>query len=397
MNPTPAPRISASSNLLKTIASALHPPLPLTVGQSNTLLRAVQDSFRQHLEAGAAHDAKAPYSSPNAHLDNVLKMAPFMPSPEEARKQREQRIKKYLVDPIAVFEEHVALGTANFELARSCLARYNDLKADDLPQSGGSRVLKGLVTAGLLDRPDHFLDDPSLRHHLMIALAREEKDELLIRWILERDGPQKVLARALIRCVEKHISLERATQIFFAFYGRLAVLADMQLLVQHLGVAGRELCSAAKKTGKLSAPQFERLLATAEQWSLSRAEHAMIQLRFGDNVQPGLAFLSFIDAKPDQWWAELPEKRRQRYTQMGIELAHKCLAQDLVKDAKTVAEIMTRRFSEHLGVSTDHQSTESRSILQNIQRGEVAEHLDVFREMFKDAIPAEKLAIPGAL
>jgi hypothetical protein len=391
MNPTPAPRISASSNLLKTIASALHPPLPLTPGQSSTLLRAVQDSFRQHLEAGATHDPKAPYSSPNAHLDNVLKMAPFMPSPEEARKQREQRIKRYLVDPIAVFEEHVALGTANFELARSCLARYNDLKAD-FPESGGSRVLKGLVTAGLLERPDHFFDNPALRPHLMIALAREEKDELLVRWILERDGPRGVLARALIRSVEKHISLERATQIFFAFYGRLAVLVDTQPLVQHLGVVGRELCSAAKKTGKLSTPQFERLLATADQWSLSRAEHAMIQLRFGDNVRPGLAFIAFIDAKPDQWWAELPEKRKQRYAQMGIELAHKCLAQDNVKDAKTVAEIMTRRFSDHLGVSTDQHPAESRSILQ---RGEVAEHLDVFREMFKDAIPAQKLGIVG--
>ncbi|KAA8914308.1 hypothetical protein FN846DRAFT_677786 [Sphaerosporella brunnea] len=392
MNPTHAPRISAATSLLKNLTAALHPPLPLTPGQSHTLLRAVQDSFRQHLanESGAAHDPKAPYSSPNAHIGNILKMAPFVPSPEEARKQREQRIKRYLLDPVAVFEEHVALGTANLELARSCLARYNDLKSD-IPESGGSRMLKGLVTAGLLEQPNDFLSHPSFSGHLMVALAREGKDDLLVRWVLERDGPQKTLARSLVRQIEKQISLERAVQIFFKFYGTLAVSTDTQQLVQKLGVVGRELCAAAKKTGKLSAPQFARLLATADQWALNRAEHAMIHLRFGESVRPGLAFIAFIDAKPAQWWADLPEKRRHRYAQMGIELAHRCLAQDNLADAKVVAEVMRRRFSEHLGVSTvPQQPRESLSILR---RGEVAEHLDVFREMFKDAIPAEKLAV----
>jgi hypothetical protein len=397
MNPTRAPRISASSNLLKNIAAAIHQPLPLTPGQSNKLLRAVQDSFRQHLitaEAGAVYDPKASYSSPNAHLDNVLKMAPFIPSPEEARKQREQRIKRYLVDPIAVFEEHVALGTASVEIARSCLARYNDLGSNSEISNGGSRILKGLVTAGVLERPDHFLNDTKLGYPLMIALAREGKDELLVRWILERDALRSGLARQLILHVQKHISLERAAQIFFVFYGQLAVLEDKQPLVQHLGVVGRELCAAAKKAGRLSAAQFKRLLATSDQWAVSRAEHAMIQLRFGDSVRPGLAFFAFIDAKSDLWWAELSEKRRQRYAQMGIELAHKCLAQDNLADAKSVAEVMARQFSEQVGGSTDQQPAENRSVLQ---RGEVAEHLDVFREMFKDAIPAKKLAVEGTL
>ncbi|KAF8531057.1 hypothetical protein BDD12DRAFT_903423 [Trichophaea hybrida] len=393
MNPTNAPRFSASSTLLKSLSSVIHPPLPLTPRESNTLLRAVQDSFRQQLVASdvessavSSNDPRAPYASPNAHLGNVLKMVSFSSSPEEARKQREQRIKRYLVDPISVFEEHVSLGTATIDLARCCLARYNDHKTDSMDsQLGGSRVLKGLLTAGLLERPEHILDNTALSYNLLVALVHEGKEDLLVRWTLQEDSSR---SRKFIQQVEKHFGLERATQVFFAFYERLSDPPNTQLMAQVLGVIGRELCRAAKKTGALLTPQFDRLLSTSQHWAISPAENTMIQLRFGNNVQPGLEFFASIDACSERWWADLSATRRKKFALLGMELAQGCLAQGRLNDGLKVSRVVSKRFAEQLGGSP-RQPVESRAAQT---RGEAAEHLEVFREMFKGALRKEKLS-----
>ncbi|KAI5858554.1 hypothetical protein BZA05DRAFT_414341 [Tricharina praecox] len=382
MNPTSAPRISASALVLRKISSVLHPPLPLTPRESHTLLRAVQDSFRQSLTSASSADTSA-----SAHLGSLLKMQPFAPTADAARRMREQRIKKYLVDPIAVFEEHVALGTASVELARSCLARYNDL-GEGRVGDGGSRVLRGLVEAGAIRSPREFLDEVPLSHPLVMALVREGKGGVLVKWILERDGKDGI-ARQLVRQVEKQLGLERATQVFFEFYNRMVdTMADT--MPQQLGTIGRELCRDARKTGRLPQPLLERLLATAEKWAVNRAEHAMILLRFGDDVKPGLRFFATIDYKPALWWNELPERRQQRYAQMGIELAQKCLAQENLKDAQAVAKMVSKRFREQLGVQSQQHHQQTEDVDGLLPRGEVAEHLDVFREMFKEAIQREE-------
>jgi len=313
-------------------------------------------------------------------------MVSFSSSPEEARKQREQRIKRYLVDPISVFEEHVSLGTATIDLARCCLSRYNDRKTDSVEsQSGGSRVLKGLLTAGLLERPEHFLNNTALSYNLLVALVHEGKEDLIARWTLQEDSSR---ARKFIQHVDKHFGLERATQVFFAFYERLSDPPNTQLMVQVLGVIGRELCRAAKKTGGLLTPQFDRLLSTSKHWALSQAENAMIQLRFGNNVQPGLEFFATIDACSERWWAELSAARRRKFALLGIGLAQGCLAQERLDDALKVSEVVSKRFAEQLG-GLPHQPVESRAAQT---KGEAAEHLDVFKEMFKDALRKERLS-----
>jgi len=317
-------------------------------------------------------------------------MAPFVPTADDARCMREQRIKRYLVDPIAVFEEHVTLGTANIELARSCLARYNDM-AERQTEDGGIRVLKGLMQAGTFRDPKESLDDVPLSHPLIIALVREGKAGMLVKWILERNVKDGI-ATQLVRQMARQVGLERATQVFLELYEGVTE-------PQQLGTVGRELCRDAHINGRLPQPLMERLLVTAEKWALNRAEHVMILLRFGADVQPGLKFFSTIDAKPPQWWNELTEKRRQRYARIGIELAQKCLAQEDLRAAQAIAKIVSRRFPEQLGVSSSQrlQQRQSETVDSLLPGGEVAEHLDVFREMFQEATNREKRMVAGGL
>jgi hypothetical protein len=397
MNPSNAPRVSASLGFLKGITAVMHPVMPMTTRESRLLLRAVQDSFRQQLATTSSDfersssssqdnseaaflDPRARYISPNAHLGSVLKMPPFAPSAEKARTQREERIKRYLVDPIGVFEEHVALGTSSIELAKSCLARYNDGNTDmDNQSGGGSQVLRGLVIAGLLERPESFLQHVPLSHALIVALVREHKEDLVLRWMLEKEDTHIALPRQLIRQVEKQIGLERAIEIFFSFYTHLSNTLDAQSMVQYLGVVGRELCKEAKQTRKHLPSHFTCLLSTSVHWARSKVEHAMIQLRYGGSTRPGLEFFAAIDAKPCEWWAEVSEGRRRRCVQMGIELANKCLQDGSLDDARTIARLLTRRFPNHTG-------------LNNIfsREDDVGKRLDVFRGMFKGATSGKK-------
>ncbi|KAI5815728.1 hypothetical protein BZA77DRAFT_314910 [Pyronema omphalodes] len=382
MNPTPRPALLASRAALRKFTSILQPPMPLTERESDKLLRTVQESFRQKLAAST--ESTDPISSdytPSAHLSSVLKMAPFTPSPEEARQQREARIKRYLVDPISVFEEHVALGTATIDLARSCLARYNDAASTE---KGGERVLKGLLKAGLLEMPQHFIRNTSLSYNLITALMREGKQGLLVKWTLTED-PASV--KKFVHHVERTFGLERAAEVFFAFYDRLIEEKGVPTV---LGVAGRELCKSAKRGG-MSEEKFKRLMETSQFWALSQAENAMIQLRFGGNVAPGIEFFKKADQNPESFWAELPGKRRQKMTQLGIELAQACLAQEKVNEAIGISKIVSKRFADLLG-GTVSASAEDRAEHDLHARGEAFEHLEVFKEMFKDILLKEKLA-----
>ena len=421
MKATNRPRIAVSGGLLRSLASRLHAPLPLTPRESERLLRAVQDSFRQHLEAPPPPlpllSGGAPFASPNAHLGAVLRMAPFLPSAAEARAQREARVRRFLVDPVAVFEEHVALGTASIDLARSCLARHNDLcRKGGRPAAGGSRVLMGLVHTGLLERPRHVLaadSDTALGYHAVVALVHEGRQDLVANWALAALGAATTAAasrpRKFVQLVEKHCGLEKAVQLFFAFYDGLlhhpsagaagaaggaggagaafattAAAAAELTAPSVLGVIGRELCMA-KAAGPLPDAQLERLLATSARWSRSRAEHAMVQLRFGRNVRPGLQFVAAIDGRPARWWAELAAARRKKLAQLGAELVQECLVQQRPGDAVAVANVVSRRFADQLGGITASSSRSSSSTA-----GEAVEHLDVLREMFAAALRKKK-------
>ena len=427
MKATNRPRIAASGGLLRSLASRLHAPLPLTPRESERLLRAVQDSFRQRLEAPPPSlpllSGAAPFASPNDHLGAVLRMAPFLPDAAEARAQREARVRRFLVDPVAVFEEHVVLGTASIDLARSCLARHNDLcRKGGRPGAGVSRVLMGLVHTGLLERPRHVLaadSDTALGYHAVVALVHEGRQDLVANWALAALRAAAAATattattattaaasrlRKFVQLVEKHCGLEKAVQLFFAFYDGLlhhpsasagaagatfattAAAATELTAPSVLGVIGRELCMA-KAAGPLPDAQLERLLATSARWSRSRAEHAMAQLRFGRNVQPGLQFVAAIDGRPARWWVELAAARRKKLAQLGAELVQECLVQQRPSDAVAVANIVSRRFADQLGGTMPSSSSSSSS---SSTAGEAAEHLDVFREMFAAALRKKK-------
>lgn len=78
-------------------------------------------------------------------------------------------------------------------------------------------------------------------------------------------------------------------------------------------------------------------------------------------------------------------------TQLGIELAQACLAQEKVNEAIGISKIVSKRFADLLG-GTVSASAEDRAEHDLHARGEAFEHLEVFKEMFKDILLKEKLA-----
>jgi hypothetical protein len=354
----------------------------MTPRESKQLLRAVKDSFREHLDSPAESTAANPFSSPEAHLGSVLKMTPFSASPEEARRQREERIKRYLVDPISVFEEHVAFGTATLELARSCLMRHNGVKSEMDNQNGGSRVLQGLVAARLLERPDHFLNDIPLAVPLMIALFREKKGDLVVSWVVKHENEQSSLHGAgnsislsflLIRHIKNHFGLSSAADVFLACSRGLHRPTDIR---RH----GLELCKALTRSDeKVKAKYLDRLIQTSIYWARGKAESAMVHLRFGGNVEPGLEFFRAMDEplRSDTWLAEVGEEKQQQYARMGIMLAGQCLKYDRLDDARDVARIVSSRFPRQIGESVGQVATSSDPIFKAV----VTNHLGPLREI----------------
>lgn len=384
MNPTRPLRLHASSSLLSkltpsisSLTKTLHPPL-LTKRETTTLLTTVQDSFRNHL---ASTDTTFDSFSPSSHLAGILKSTHFSSapsSPGESRLLREKRIKKFLDDPIAVFEDFVAQGIATPRYARSCLIRYNDQGGAVPGGTGGERVLKGLITAGEYDRRPNVA-----MSILVITLAREGKDKLLSHMLKENID----IAPRMLEWIATSTGYDRAVELFLRLVSGFIEKGHLRHRLREDCEAGLKLGSFAIKALKLANPPLtpdlvKRLVCVSRYWSRSDIDHAMIQMRFGNSTRAGLDLIGGLDKKTDEWWEQQTAKKKHLFMLVATELWNKCTDHGNLEDARIITTVMAKLSNKPKRITKEEyglKGVEGQHGLEGVE-----ERLHVFKDMFGD-------------
>lgn len=208
---------------LRSLASKIHQPLPLSPRDSQKLLSILKASFRQQLDrehpvaaSGHAHDA-------HHHLHSILTNPLFIVKTRRSRlssKDRAAGVDESLKDaqlsvqrPMGYFKERAAAGAATVDIARLCLhAQYkiamasSDVKATNALKSSaaGSTVLSWLWSSGL-EGSNTFLLEHTFVAAIMPFLVAEGHQAVAWRWLRRLqttlDGRQAVAAsdEALLR------------------------------------------------------------------------------------------------------------------------------------------------------------------------------------------------------
>ncbi|KAF1920864.1 hypothetical protein BDU57DRAFT_27912 [Ampelomyces quisqualis] len=136
---------AAGRRVLSTLASKLHPQLPLSPRESHQLLTLLTTSFRAHLDREhPVGDDTCPssYASATQHMDSILTNPLFAVKPR--RRASEPAAVDVLRDPVAWFVDQIATGAATIPRATMCLELL------DAPHETAPRLYNGKTAAFVL-------------------------------------------------------------------------------------------------------------------------------------------------------------------------------------------------------------------------------------------------------
>lgn len=197
MKPSSATGLS-SFRPLNALNSIIHPPLPLTKGQSQQLLSLLKTSFREQLAAFTVEppsnsqiSTEPNYSPVDAHLNTVLKIPVFnigSEAPSETSGKAEQvRVERFIRNPLEVYHELASQSVPTPSLAWAVLKRHTT-NTLSLPKS---ELEDGWAVKAVLEviKPLHTL---SPRIHLEDKRLRQQ----IIRTLIE--GGEKEVAAGML-------------------------------------------------------------------------------------------------------------------------------------------------------------------------------------------------------
>src|SRR5579862_5442000 len=206
---------------LRSLVSKIHPRLPLDPQESQQLLSLLTASFRRHLNSeypsfradethnqftdgpgrnGARGGMLMSSVAAHRHFGSILTSPLFTKrrrgsSPgrpgEGIRKCSLEDVRRIVDDPMGIFEENVALGTATIDMATFCLTtRLREILAcralsarEGMRESGaGTKVLKWMWSSGLSASND-FLADERFVNALIPFLVVEGHSDVAWFWM----------------------------------------------------------------------------------------------------------------------------------------------------------------------------------------------------------------------
>jgi hypothetical protein len=205
---------------LKSLASKLHPQLPLSPKESQRLLTALTSSFRQKLDEAHPRQAHDEHAEPKVATGSSLKtgnhalhtssvafadrhLASVLTNPllaksdgakkptldlDSAKRELEQNPER---DPISLLEDYHQRGAATIPIAYLCLKTFRasllSLSADDRrtkveKHRAGRRTIHWLWTSELF-HTDEFVDDRRLMTVLVNMMLEEGLEHYLWSWL----------------------------------------------------------------------------------------------------------------------------------------------------------------------------------------------------------------------
>jgi hypothetical protein len=389
---------AASKRVLSTLASKIHPQLPLSPRESQQLLNLLTSSFRAHLDrehpltspeshsrptrqlsisngqrSPSPHRATSSYASATRHIDSILNNPLFAVKPR--RRGSESAAVDVLRDPIGWFINEIAAGSANLPQAAMCL-EVLEKTTNESPswlkdgRTPGSILAEWLRTSGL-DTSKQFLETCITKSgygsrfldRLVTLLLAEGETTSPWRWFI-RSNEQRVKETGLdvakvatfrqqllakMVSVEANASLNNGLTSFMQAF-RLVENAGYESAYSILRPAGGHLVNRiiSSTEQSLEPELYQSFLVSSQRWLLtwSRAVESMLWLHHPSerSAVPGLRFIR--DPAGAVTFAKSSRSRRNFLVQLCLGVARQLLEQEKFEDAQIVMEFTKEHFAD---------------------------------------------------
>ena len=379
--------------MLSSLASKLHPQLPLSPRESQQLLNLLTTSFRAHLDrehpvpegrrvqttpGSNAQRSPSPtrvpssYTSASQHIDSILTNPLFAVKPH--RRASESGAVDVLRDPVAWFVSQIATGAATLSRAAMCL------EVLDVASETSPRLHNGKTTAFVLaewlrtsgaDLSREFVDFNTTKQgfgnksmdKLVTMMFTDGEKAAPWRWFIRSQEQRtketkldaKIVAKFRQQLLWKMVhtqanrSLSEGLAVFMQAF-RMAQVEGIEAAYAVLRPAGAHLVNRIMSTpGHAIEPElYQSFLVSSRQWlgSWSQAVESMLWLHHPTqrSARSGLEFLQ--DPSGAIAHVQSAQSRRHFLVQLCLGVAHQLLEEERYAEAQIAMQFSKEHFTD---------------------------------------------------
>ncbi|KAL9130890.1 MAG: hypothetical protein Q9217_001040 [Psora testacea] len=363
----------------KTFVNKLHPPLPLTPRDSQSLLNFLNSSFRRQLEQ--RHPKKEDHNA-NDHVQSILTSPLFLGEPVRPPKTFEHKphqtpntpswIRQLDQEPMTVLQDRIAAGAADLNIARLCLhaqmrrcSTDPNVKASMRSSDAGSIVLHWLWSSGL-EMSLNFLNDQSITRLLIGFLVAEDRHDRIYSWIRQEKQLQNMLVYDDFRKIQSRIIFQlikaetmygagsaSAVKIFIQkldeFVNAKKKLKDIR---SRLSTAGNYMIMSLPQMlqrGDISMDDYDAIFDSTRIWCKQNTlEIAWLAVHHPEKPCPDLA-LTYLHHLGPRDLAGMLRGRRNNTATIALKTAEQLLAQGRRAEVAWIMKALRRHFAAEIG------------------------------------------------
>ncbi|CAN9368470.1 unnamed protein product [Alternaria alternata] len=392
---------SAGKRVLSTLASKIHPQLPLSPRESQQLLNLLTNSFRTHLdhahplapsessqrkparELTTSHGRRnsspnrqtSSYDSATQHIDSILNNPLLAVKPR--RRGSGPAAIDIMRDPMAWFVDEIAAGSATLPKAGVCL-EYLEKTTNPSPlrfENGRSpaTVLAEWLKTSNLENSKQFLDMSISQYHrrstkflnrLVALLLAEGETTALWRWFIRPNEQrakdtgldvariatfkQQLLAKMVVLSADNK-DVTSSMNVFMQAF-RLLENAGYEAAYDVLRPAGGHLVNLiiSNPDHSIAPLLYQKFLLSSIHWfgDWSRAVQSMLSLHHPTqpSAKPGLKFIQ--DPAGAIKYVNASRGRREFLVQLCLGVARQLMEQENFAEAQSVMEFTKEHFPE---------------------------------------------------
>jgi hypothetical protein len=418
---------AASKRMLSSLASKLHPQLPLSPRESQQLLTLLTTSFRAHLDREhplpesrraqkpvGSNGQRSPspsrvpssHASATRHIDSILTNPLFAVKP--IRRASEPAAVDVLRDPVGWFVDQVAAGAATLPGAAMCLELL------EVAPESPSRLHNGKTTASVfaewlrssgLESTRDFVNMLSSKNatesksmdKLVALMFAEGEASAPWRWFIrsseQRTKETKMDAKTISNFRQKLLwrmvstqanrSVEEGIVVFMQAF-RKAEVEGIESAYIVLRAAGAHLVNRLTSTADHSVELrlYQSFLLSSQRWlgNWSQAVESMLWLHHPTqrNANPGLKFL--VDPQGAIAHVNGPQSRRHFLVQLCLGVARELLEEERYAEAQVVMQFSKEHFADLVLPKASTLTPVTQPIVRSKQRRE-RENLELLDQL----------------
>jgi hypothetical protein len=422
---------ASSKRMLGTLASKLHPQLPLSPRESQQLLTLLTTSFRTHLDrehppparagdskaATRASNGRSPspmrtsssYASATRHIDSILTNPLFAVKP--ARRASETAAVDVMRDPAGWFVDQIATGAATLPKAGMCIDLLDTATETSTRLHNGKtiafRLAEWLQSSGLdksrefvtfFESKSGFSGKPMTK--LLALLFAEGQTAAPWRWFIrpneQRIKDTKLDARAVLvfrrQLLSKMVStqgdksLDQGLAVFMQAF-RMAEIEGTEAAYTVVRYAGGHLVNRIMSApDSTTAPDlYHSFLLSSRRWlgNWSPAVESMLWLHHPTqrSASPGLEFLQ--DPTGAIAHVQGPIARRHFLVQLCLGVARQLLEEERYVEAQVAMQFSKEHFADLVlpNVQMEMQDVQASEASERKRRRKEQMNLDLLDQL----------------